>query len=161
MKTLIVFASGNGTTERCANLLAEKVTAPKEVVNLKKGFPANPEDYDTIIIGGSILAGKIQSVVRKFINRNCEILMKKRVGLFICCMAEEESERDKYFTTSFPQDLRDHAFAKGFFGGEVIFSGLNLLSRFIMKKITKTDQDIHKINQDAIARFAETIDKSL
>jgi len=161
MKTLIVFATGNGATEKCANLLAEKVTAEKEIVNLKKGFPTNVADYDTIVIGGSILAGKIQGVVRKFFNLNRETLMKKRVGLFICCMAEEEAERDKYFTTSFPQDLRDHAFAKGFFGGEVIFSGLNLLSRFIMKKITKTDQDIHKINQDTIARFAETINKPL
>lgn len=160
MKTLIVFASSKGTTEKCANLLAEKVTAPKEVVNLKKGSPANPADYDTIIIGGSIHAGKIQRVIPKFIDRNRETLMKKRVGLFLCCLEEVETEMEKEFAASYPQDLRDHAFAKGFFDGEVVFSKLNPLVRIIMKKISKTDQDIHKIREDAIDRFAVTINQS-
>ena len=158
MKTLIVFATGKGTTEKCANLLAEKLTATKEIVNLKKGFPA---DYDTIVIGGSIHAGKIQGIVHKFIDSNRETLMKKRVGLFLCCLEEVEAELDKYFTISFPQDLRDHAFTKGFFGGELVFSSLNPLIRFMMKKIAKTDQDIHRIYEDAIDRFAEIINQPL
>ena len=60
MKTLIAYCSSHGCAEKSAVELKTYLGENVELCNLKKGAIANLNDFDRIIIGGSIHAGQIQ-----------------------------------------------------------------------------------------------------
>jgi menaquinone-dependent protoporphyrinogen oxidase len=152
MKTLIVYASKHGCAETCAEKLQSGISGGADLIDLKRKADLNIESYDTVLIGGSIHAGRIQSAVKKFCKDRREILLRKKVGLFLCCMEEGETAQSQ-FETAFPAVLKSHAAAKGLFGGEFNFERMNWIERAITKKIAKTNISISKINEGAVSRF--------
>ena len=116
------------------------------------------DTYDTVIIGGSIHAGMLQRSVKKFCNDHTKILLRKKVGLFLCCM-EEGEKAEKQFNDNYPQILRDHASAKGTFGGEFIFEKMNIIAKSIVKKVANIGHSVSKISEESIKQFAIDIQK--
>ncbi|MDD4644043.1 MAG: flavodoxin domain-containing protein [Bacilli bacterium] len=145
LKTLIVYESKYGCTEKCAQLIQEKIKNT-EIVNVKNA----PEDigfYDTIIIGGSIYMGKIQRQIKAFCRRHVKVLAKKRMGLFICCMFTGEKAKQQLIN-SFPKELTEVAIAKDCFGGEISYNKMKLLDRIIIKLVTKSpESEIPKLDK--------------
>jgi menaquinone-dependent protoporphyrinogen oxidase len=87
MKTAIVFASKHGTTAKVAHLIKNGLEYQNtDIYNLKVASKIDVDKYDCVIIGGSIHAGRVQSSLKKFCNKNHSILKSKHLGLFICCM---------------------------------------------------------------------------
>lgn len=159
MKTLIVYASRHGAAEKCARLLAERLGGNVDVFDLKKAGPVDPSGYESVVVGGSIHAGKVQSRVKKFCESRAETLLKKRLGLFICCM-EEGDKAWKQFHDAFPARLVDHAAARGLFGGAFDFERMNWLEKTIIGKIAGVKESVCKINDPAVDEFAEKMKKS-
>jgi len=156
MKNMILYVTGHGCTEKYADFIAGYLDGDSEVKNLRKQKDVDLEAADTVIIGGSIHAGGIQKAVKKFCAKNMKTLLKKRLGLFICCMEEGESAK-KQFDNAFPQELRDHAQAEGCFGGEFDFDKMNAAERFIVKKVAKVDNSVSKYSEEAAKKFAEKL----
>ena len=156
MNILIVFATKYGCTEKCVNKLKDKLTGEIDTVNLKNSSQINVSNYETVIIGGSIHAGKIQKKVKKFCQNYLSILIDKRIGLFICCMEEGEKAINQ-FNEAFPDELIQHASATGIFGGEFNFEKMNFVERYIVKKIAKIDKSISKISEENINKFINQI----
>ena len=104
MKTLIAFCTTHGCTEKTAKELKDYLGYDTQLCNLKKDKIPNLEAYDRIVIGGSIHAGKIQKKVKVFCTQNLEILKKKELGLFICCMEEGETAQ-KELINAFTEEL--------------------------------------------------------
>lgn len=159
MNTLIVYATKHGCTEKCAIILSEKLTGKVDLSNLKMIKDIELSQYDKVIIGGSIYVGKIQKEVREFCSKNLNALKEKKVGLFISCMADENSSETQ-LNNSFPEELVANAVAKEFFGGEFVFKKMNVIERFIVKKVSKTDKDTSKILNENINRFAQSMNNA-
>jgi menaquinone-dependent protoporphyrinogen oxidase len=157
MKTLVAYATKYGCTERCAEILSEKLEEKADLCNLKKLKVPDLGQYDKVIVGGSVYAGKIRSETSQFCKKNLEVLKSKKIGLFICGMGEEEAA--KQINAAFPRELLNIAVAKGFFGGELVFNRMNSLERFIIKKIAKTDKDISKVLDENIDEFARQLNE--
>jgi len=153
MKTLIAYATKHGCTEQCAKVLIEKLTEKADLCNVKIIKDMDLSQYDKVIIGGSIYIGKIQKEITDFCSKNLESLKDKKVGLYICCMRDGE-EVEQQLKDSFPQELLSNAISTGYFGGEFIFKKMNIMERFIVKKIVKVDKDISNILEENINRFA-------
>jgi menaquinone-dependent protoporphyrinogen oxidase len=156
MKILIVYATKHGCTETCAEKLKVMLPDGADLFNLKlkQNTPLDP--YGTVLIGGSIHAGRIQPSVRKFCESNGAALLQKKIGLFLCCMEEGEKAKTQ-FESVFPAELRDHASAEGLFGGAFNFEKMNWVERAIIKKIAKTDQSVSKIDEGKISRFVSDL----
>ena len=158
MKTLIIYASKYGCTEKCSNLLKDKLHGEVEIVDIKKESIPEITLFDNIIVGGSIYMGRIQKEISQFCLNNISMLEKKNLGFFICCMNENEIA-EKQINTSFPEGLLKNAVATGCFGGEFTFKKMNFLEKFIIKKISKTNKDSSKLLQGNIDKFAQLINK--
>ncbi len=156
MRTLIAYATSHGSTEKAALALQQILGGPVLVV-LKRDQLPNMEGFDAVIVGGSIDAGRIQRQVKAFCRANLDTLRKKRLGLYICCM-EEGEKAEKQFEQAYPQVLRSHATAKGFFGGEFTFSRMNFVERAIIRRISGSSQDVCRLNEQAIADFAKAFE---
>ncbi len=158
MKTLLVYETTHGCTEKCARKLSELLDTEADIVRLRRAGRINLGQYDTIIIGGSIHAGMMQSRVRNFCYEHYERLKKKKLGLFICCM--EEGERaEEQFNNAFPGEFRNGAVARGIFGGEFDFDRMNFFQRAIVRKLKGVNATVSKISEEEIIRFARDINE--
>lgn len=156
MSMLIVYATRHGCTEKAANSLVENLGGDVSAINLKENKNPDLTKAETIIVGGSIHAGRIQGKIKNFCNKNIDILKQKRLGLFLCCMEEGEKAQEQ-FDNAYPAELREHASATGLFGGEFNFDMMNFLERFIIKKIAGTAENVSKIKEEQIKKFAQEI----
>jgi menaquinone-dependent protoporphyrinogen oxidase len=160
MKTLIIYSSRHGTTEKIAVLISEKLESLEvTLINLKFKAKIELHNFDRVIIGGSIHMGQIQKSIKDFINKYQHELLQKQLGLFICCMNEEKAEEE--FRLAFPEKLRNHALATGIMGGELLLEKMNFLERFIVKTVSGQKETASKINFPAIDKFAEAINEGV
>ena len=143
MKTVIIYSTKQGTTEKAANYIAEKLQGDEvEIIKLTNRKSININKYDRIILGGSIYLGDIQSVMTKFCNNNMDILLTKTVGLFACGIEQEYIRQDGELEMAFPKELYKHAVAHAFVGGEIVFEKLNPTQKFIAKSMFKIDSSV-------------------
>jgi menaquinone-dependent protoporphyrinogen oxidase len=156
MKTAIIFSGKHGCTEKCAAMVKADLADAADLVNLKEVKKVNLEDYDTVIVGGSVYIGKIRKEVRAFCQKHQEALKKKKLGLFVVGMAEGDALQTE-LETNFPAELQEKAIAKGLFGGEFIIDQMHGLEKFIVKKIAKTETNVSKIRIENIHAFAMTM----
>lgn len=158
MKTLIVYCTTHGCTEKTANELKQFLGGEVQLVNLKR--TPNPEitNFNQVIIGGSIHAGQIQKKVKDFCNRNLEVLQNKELGLFICCMEEGENA-EAQLKNAFPEMLYHRAKAKTYFGGEFNFKKMNFFEKLIVKKVAKVEESTSRFDHEAIRKFSNRMNK--
>ncbi|MCK8827664.1 flavodoxin domain-containing protein [Natroniella acetigena] len=155
MKKLVVYSTKYSATEKAAKKLAGYLGEEIKVVNLATGNVEDLNDYDLIVIGGSIYAGKIQKEVKNFCEGNMNQLMDKKLGLFICCGYEEKA--DEQLSSCFEQKLLEQAEVKGYFGYEYNFEKMNFIFKMIIKKLAKVDKTTSKIKEENIKQFANEL----
>jgi len=156
MKTLILYGTTHGTTEKCAFKLANCFADDVDVLNLEENNGIDITGYDTVIIGGAIRLGRMNRSVSNFCNRNLSILRQVKIGLFICCMNGMDQAKE-YLEAGFPRELRQQAIANGYFGGELNFEEMTSLERSLLKNILNIDKSISMIKEDHIKEFAHII----
>lgn len=156
MRSLIIYATKYGCVEKAANILKSKLDGDVFIVNVMKEKVPNLDDYDNIILGGSIYAGKIQKTLTNYIKSNLPFLLHKRVGLFICA-GEPEPKRTKELEEAFPAELFNHAVAKDVFGYEFCYEKFNLLDKFIMRSIKGVTKSYSDLSKQKIESFAKAI----
>ena len=159
-KTLIVFSSKRGTTRCSAQMLADRITGGADLYNLGTDAPVDLGLYDAIVVGGSVYMGKVSKKLRRFIDANEAALLKANVlALFLCGMEEGEG-MEKQLEQNYSQGLRDKAIATSCFGGEFLFSQMGGFTRALMR-LAMSREDVHQINEQAIAAMAEAVNSAL
>ncbi len=162
MNTLIAYATKNGSTEKCAKILSQKLAANVDLCNLKNDKNYDLSKYDKVIIGSSIYIGQIRKETKKFCENNLDDLKSKKLGVFICCMGEGEEALGQ-IENAFPKELLENAVAKDYFGGEFIFDKMSFLEKFAIKMVSKNDKNkepvdtknnISNILEESIDKFA-------
>ncbi|WP_462409799.1 flavodoxin domain-containing protein [Neobacillus sp. Marseille-QA0830] len=157
MKTLIVYCSSHGTAEKAARILSENLEGEVLAVDLRRDKVLfDPEEFDTVIIGGSIHAGEIQGKMKHFIEKYHDVLLEKDIGLFLCCMRKGDIAIEQ-FNHAFPTELRKNSVAMGLFGGELLVSRMNFFERHVVKRVDGVTKDLSEIDLKAIMEFASRI----
>lgn len=158
MKTVIIYISKHGTTEKVARIIADKLESGKtEFVNLSKEKLIDIETFDRIIIGGSIHMASVHKKIKKFCESNNSTILKKTLGLFLCCMETGEKSVEQ-FENAFSEDLRRHASSTALLGYEYNLDKMNFFERILVKKISGSKKSISEIDYNEIARFVIEIE---
>jgi menaquinone-dependent protoporphyrinogen oxidase len=156
MSAAIIYMSMHGCTEKAARMLKNMHWEEVDLFNLGLQAPPTLEGYSTVIIGGSIHTGVIQGKIRKFCEEHEWELLTKRIGLYLCHMYDGE-EAYKQFNDSFSEQLRQHAVAKGLFGGEFNLDKMSRQEKMLLEKAAGIDRNIENINTGAIEGFGKVI----
>jgi menaquinone-dependent protoporphyrinogen oxidase len=152
MKILIVYMSKHGTTQKAVKHLQHLLYGhDMTIVNLEYEEVENLEEYTHIMIGGSIHLGFVQAKITGFCRKNLDTLLKKHVGLFLCCM--DKDNIDHLFENSFPSELVQHAIIKKRFGGELLPGKMNFFTRFLAKRFGGVKKDVHQLDINSINEF--------
>lgn len=156
MKTAIIYASSHGTTEKVAKQIQNSLGTDNALLfNLKITKTVDLSLFDTVIVGGSIHAGQMQSRVKTFCKNNMVDLLRKRVGLFMVGMNEPQFEAE--FNNAFPELLRKHAITSKCVGGEFLFEKMNFIEKLIVKKVSGISHNVSKIDDSKISELVYDI----
>ncbi|MGV8906082.1 MAG: flavodoxin domain-containing protein [Acetobacterium sp.] len=140
MKTMILFGSTYGYTQECATKLAKNLGGDALLVNIADDKIPPLEDYDTILIGGSIYMGQIQKKIKAYCISNETVLKDKNLGFFISSGTPDNF--DVNIKNSFPESLLKIALSIENFGGELRTEKMKLTHKLltnIMKKATEKE----------------------
>ncbi len=160
MNTAIIYMSKHGTTEKVAQLIGDELkTDSISLIDLRKNKSPNINNFDLVIIGGSIHAGFIQKRVKNFCIENHQLLSNKMVALFVCGMLFKEKTVE--LEKAFPPELSLHASEKAFLGGEFIFEKMNFLEKMIIKKVSKIEKSTSQIDKQTLNKFIKSINTEL
>ena len=155
LKTLIIYASKTGTTEKCAKEINRQLKDSKIVNILNQNEDINK--YDLIVIGTPIRMGMIDKKIKKFLINNIENLKSKKVAYFICCGFNENWK--SYYEQNIPKDLLDTAIIYDTFGGEMDIQKQKGFDKFITKMVSKNidkNKEIKILNEN-IDRFIKVL----
>lgn len=154
MKILILYASKYGCTEDCSNYLKDKLNQEVKTINLKDAGSVDLQQYDWVIIGGSIYIGKIQKEVKVFCEQNLQSLLTKNIILFMCCTTPDQESG--FFIKNFPASLRKHAEKTVNMGGELRQHKMGFFDKKITAMVSKLEPKKNEIlykNIDGLADF--------
>jgi menaquinone-dependent protoporphyrinogen oxidase len=154
MNIAVIYISKHGTTEKVANIIAEKLVGNQvSFFNLREDKRPDISSFEGIILGVSIYASQSSKLMQTFVKNQIEMLTTKRVGLFVCGMEPGKEKRQQELENAYPLSLRQCAVTNYFLGGEFLFEKMNFFERFVIKRIAKTDKSISQIDEDAIDKF--------
>jgi menaquinone-dependent protoporphyrinogen oxidase len=142
-KILVVYCSQAGSTAEIAQFIGKEISAKgwnSDVKNVNE--VTNPAQYNAIIIGSPIYAGKWKKEATDFIQTNQSLLQQKHVAYFAVGMFFADPAK-KAETSNYLQ--RERALVKplseGHFMGRLDYSKLNFFSRTICKMIKAKQGD--------------------
>lgn len=141
MKRIVLYESGTGFTAQYAAWIAEELKC--ESVALKNVKTVNVADYDQVIFGGWMCAGKVMGY-DKFVKLNA-----KNVVLFAVGMAPSvRSVAEKIIKENGFDAERFFYFEGGYRPEKVNFimrTMMKMLKKSIEKKAEKTEEDLYII----------------
>jgi len=156
VNVLIAYASKYGAVKKIAGLIAERLPGAPRVISLRDGEHADLSQFDVVLVGGSIYAGKVIKEIPAFCDRYREQLLGRQVGLFLSCLYEGETA-EAQLREAFPPWLSAHAFGSYLVGGEIVLGRLRFFDRVIVKKVANLTGDVHKIDPSVIDRIVADV----
>lgn len=154
--TMIIYATKHGSVENAVKLLTEKLEGKVTVINIMNEDPPELNEYENVILGGSIYVGKIQKRLSKYIVKHLSELLTKRIGLFICA-AQEEEIREKELIESFPEMLFEHAVCKEIFGYEIHYDDMNFIEKKVVGSILGHKSNYSELSDAKIDSFSKVL----
>ena len=130
MRILLAYTSKNGSTASCVERLASGLSGlDVTVCDLAEGLP-NAAEFDMVIVGAGVHHHRFPAPVKQFLREQADLLLTKKLGLFLLCgIAEEQTY---YMEKLFPSPLREHAFEVSFWGGSLRYDGLKFWDKFFV-----------------------------
>jgi len=163
METIIIYGSKYGYTEDCVKSLADQIKGEVFLFNISNEKIPSIDEFDNIIIGGSIYMGQIQKKLKLYCTQNVNSLVNKRLSLFLCCGLPESFEQT--LKNSFPDELLKKAVAKECFGGELRTDRMNfadkMISAFMKKAAAKEGKTEVRQMSKNIFKLAECLNNDL
>ena len=83
MRTLILYSSKYGFTERVAKILADHIDGDVVVERCVKDYSVDLTKFDNVIMGSSIYVGKPNIALLDFCDSYQRLLMNKKIGFFV------------------------------------------------------------------------------
>ncbi len=148
LKILILYASRNGATQTCVELLAEKLGDAHKVnlIDAKNALPS-PEDFDVIVIASSIRMGSMDKKLKKYVKNHKTTLSQMPTAVGFCCGLPRLF--DEYVETQLPKDLVC-SLGTHLFGGELKPEKLRGMDKLFVKmaRTSIQTQDFEQSNAD-------------
>jgi menaquinone-dependent protoporphyrinogen oxidase len=144
MKVLIVYGTTEGQTRKISEFLKEEIGNAGYEVELADATmnPPNPNDYNAVIVAGSLHAGNYQTSIQHYVKDHHDIINEKRsIFISVSLIAatkdqeswrelEEHTEKFLNLTGWHPDHVEQVA-------GALLYTKYDFFKRFLMRMISK------------------------
>ena len=162
-KVSVVYFSNYGSTKKYAEWIAAELNG--DIYSIENFNQNSLVNYDTIIIGSGLYAGKIEGI--KLIVSNYETLKNKKLVLFTCGLAdysktENINSINKRLEEIIPLNIRE-AIKVFYLRGYIDYKNLNLKHRIMMwlmkmSIIRKNAESLSDENKEFLRTYGKAID---
>lgn len=136
MKIAVIYSTKNGVARECAEKLRGLLVPRNEVelFNVREN-PPSPDDFDVIVLGGSVRMGRLGKELCAYLERHKTALSAKPCAFYFCLGFSERFE--EYADLLLPKNI---IFSLGVhnFGGELKADKLRGFDKFIVKMVRST-----------------------
>jgi menaquinone-dependent protoporphyrinogen oxidase len=167
MKFLIVYGTTEGQTRKIARFMEKQLLDAGHQVEISDTTdePPAPNNYDAILIGGSVHMHKYQTALTHYIKSHVEVLNKKHGGFFSVSLAiasdlEEEHREVEKITKDFLEQTGWKPVMITQMAGALKYTEYDFMKRMIMKMISKkegrttdTSKDYEYTDWNAVKKF--------
>lgn len=160
MKSLIVYTSKHGSTEKAVQLLVDRLEGEVAAIKVEDAWGIDLHSYDRVILGGPIYNGQISMELSSYAVCHLNTLMERQVGLFILAAAEDVFTLERELEEAFPEPLYAYASAKEAFGYELHLDQLSALEELILEA-NGISRNASKLSVSGIEHFAVTLNKKM
>ena len=101
-KTLIIYSTTDGQTQRICERLTQAIDTSK-LVSMTEVADETLADYDQIVVGASIRYGKHKPAVYHFIEKNRALLTKTKTAFFSVNVVARKPEKNTPETNPYMQ----------------------------------------------------------
>lgn len=153
----ILYSSKYGTTATICQSIGKQLEAKASVtlVDIGRKNDICLSDYDTVVLGTSIYAGKPRKQLSQWCDRNEAILKEKRLFLFVCGMDKPHAATE--LEAAYSSSLRQHAIATTFFEGEYRLETMRFFDRMILQLLIKVKEPLRRTYNETVKDFADKI----
>ena len=163
MTLAILYATRYGSTRRAAEAIATRCREAGmdasdvcvEEITRSMSVP----DADTIVIGAPVYGGRIPKQVTRFLDAHLEVLMRKRIGLFLSSLYAG-TRAETQLADNYPSRLITHSFGCYYVGGRIDFDSLNWWDRLMMKRLAGVERSIETTNDEEIGRIVADVTRA-
>ena len=163
MKTIVVYESKYGKTQKYAEWIAESLNC--ELYPRKSVRPEQLRQYDTIVYGGGLYAEKVLGI--RLLVDNYETIRDKNFVIFTCGLMDPTSEQyvatlHKGLAQVLPHEMFEKAAFFHFRGG-IDYANLNFIFRLMMKMFyallkKKQETDLTNEDMEIINSYGKSVD---
>lgn len=142
MRTLVLYDSKHGFTEKCVGLLAGELPTGCDLwpLRTRPGTPAW-SDYDAVVFGGPVYFGRWSGRLVRFLNQHhTQLAQRLHLGAFIVSLSPRSAAL-RYFAKGLPISLRGKLGHVSCFGGAVTWSELAWWERWLLKRGRRIETD--------------------
>jgi menaquinone-dependent protoporphyrinogen oxidase len=147
-RVLIGYGSRYGSTAEIAEAMAktvQEVSAQVDLINLKKEtLPSPLQNYDLVVIGSGIQAGRWTKEPLEFIKNNMNALSQTKVAIFVVCGYAASPDKCDFAQSEFLDKIAEaypglSPISTGLFPGVFDFSKYNFAVRAFVKRMVKQE----------------------
>jgi menaquinone-dependent protoporphyrinogen oxidase len=149
-RVLVGYGTRYGSTAETAEEMAkaaQEIGVEVDVIDLKKSAPPRPlQDYNLVVIGSGIQAGRWAKEPLKFIEKNLDALAKNRAAIFVVCGYAANPAKCEFAQIEFLNKIMEEypslaPVSTGLFPGVFDFSKYNFLMRSLVKRMLKSEME--------------------
>ena len=176
-RALILYGTTDGHTRKIAAALAGVLRwegCRVDVINAQGVTPdVRPDDYDGVMVAGSIHMGGYQRAVRGWVRRHAEQLNRRRGAFVSVCLGilEQRAEAQREVREIMARFLADSGWSPALtttVAGALPYTKYGWLKKWIMRRMvakaggdTDTTRDYEYTNWDDVRAFARTFARQL
>ncbi|WP_459191966.1 flavodoxin domain-containing protein [Halosimplex sp. J119] len=164
---VVVYGTGEGQTAKVAERIVTVLTDrghDATTIHVADEPDPNVSDFDAVLVGASIHAGKHQSAVKQFVTAARTALSDRPTGFFqvsLSSATDEGQEQAASYVENFMEETGWDPDRIGQFGGALAYSRYGFLKRLFMKQIIKrtmpdvsTSEDVEFTDWKDVEAFA-------
>ena len=153
----ILYSSKYGTTATICQAIGKHLETKASItlVDIDRKSDICWSDYDTVVLGTSIYAGKPRKQMSQWCAQNQATVREKRLFLFVCGMDKPHAATE--LEAAYPPSLREQAIATTFFEGEYRLETMRFFDRMILQLLVKVKTPLHRTYDELVKDFAGKI----
>ena len=168
MKTLILYSSRDGQTQKIAQFIAQQLSGEVEIQALREDIDLTP--YQRVIIGASIRYGHFNPLLDKIIEKNTALLAQKSTAFFgvnlTARKADKNTPETNVYVRKFLKRIRWKPNLSAVFAGALRYPRYHwfdrMMIRFIMRITggeTDTRKEVEYTDWQRVSEFAQQFER--
>jgi menaquinone-dependent protoporphyrinogen IX oxidase len=156
MKTLVLYDSRHGFTEKCVGLLSGDLPPGSDLWPLRNR-PGTPDwtAYDAVVFGGPVYFGRWSPRLVSFLGRHARVLTEGRLalGAFVVSLSPRAAALG-YFSRGLPASFKGKLGHVACFGGGFTWKELAWWERLMLKRMRRFETDTSNLSLPEIQGLA-------